>query len=143
VRWRRCSSVRIFAEELRGSGRGAREGYPLFCPAGQKQKTRLSALFSKPIKKLLLFHTSSSKQLCHSSNFQTIFLYHTVLTNHPPTMPKSKRAQRGASSSILFRLFCILFYTSSELRACIHSKVTYVKRSPSADLALKTFTHQS
>jgi hypothetical protein len=53
-------SVRIFAEELRGSGRGAREGYPLFCPAGQKQKTRLSALFSKPIKKPPLHQSNSA-----------------------------------------------------------------------------------
>ena len=44
-----------FAEELRGSG--AAEGYPLSCHLSRwtKTKTRLSALFSKPIKKSPLF----------------------------------------------------------------------------------------
>ncbi len=121
----------------------------VICPAaGQKQKTRLSALFSKPIKNLLLFFltSSSSKQsnsTLHHSLFQTIFLYHTVLTNHPPTMPKSKRAQRGASSSILFSLFVLYL-----LRARNCARASTVKSRMLSGLHLpilhwKLFTRQS
>lgn len=86
----------------------------------------------------ILTSLSLSKQLYHTTLPNNHFC---TLTNHPPIQCPSQNELREVRLLYYFvqLLFVLYLFTSSELRACIHSKVTYVKRSPPADLALKTF----
>ena len=103
------------------------------CPAATKAKDpSVCALLTNQSP---FFDHSSALQLSFPNT--SLILYHCTNQSPSYTMPKSKRAQRGAF--YYFVLIVLYLFTSSELRACIHSKVTYVKRSPPANLALKTF----